>query len=101
MGVRVVATRKMHTEEFKREAVRLMVNRGERTVDQVADDVGVTSGQLYRWQGQYGGKASGKPVVTQEELTQENQRLKRENERLRQEREILKKSVAFFVKESG
>ena len=41
--------RKKYTEEFKRDAVRMMRNRGERTVAQVADDLGVQPNQLHRW----------------------------------------------------
>jgi transposase-like protein len=41
--------RKKHTTEFKRDAVRMMRNRGSRTVAQVADDLGVNSNQLHRW----------------------------------------------------
>ena len=41
--------RNKYTEEFKRDAVRLMRNRGERTVAQVADDLGVGTNQLHRW----------------------------------------------------
>jgi hypothetical protein len=37
----MVKNRKTYTEEFKRDAVRLMRNHGERTVGQVADDLGV------------------------------------------------------------
>ena len=33
--------RRKYSEEFKRDAVGLMRNRGERTVAQVADDLGV------------------------------------------------------------
>ena len=41
--------RKKHTEEFKRDAVRMMRNRGQRTVAQVADNLGVNANQLHRW----------------------------------------------------
>lgn len=41
-------TRNRHTEKFKREAVRLMLSRGERTVGDVARSVGVTEGDLPR-----------------------------------------------------
>ncbi len=37
--------RNKYTEEFKRDAVRLMRNRSERTVAQVADDLGVPTNQ--------------------------------------------------------
>jgi len=39
---------KTYTDEFKRDAVRLMRNRGKRTVVQIADDLGVTDGMLYQ-----------------------------------------------------
>jgi transposase-like protein len=45
--------RKKYTEEFKRDAVRMMRNRGERTVAQVADDLGVQANQLHRWAAMY------------------------------------------------
>jgi len=41
--------RNRHTEEFKREAVRLMLSRGERAVGDVARSIGVTEGDLHRW----------------------------------------------------
>ena len=43
-GHRVMAKkkRKKYTDEFKREAVRLMLTRGDRTVSDVAQSVGVT-----------------------------------------------------------
>ena len=39
--------RKKHTAEFKRDAVRMMRNRGSRTVAQIADDLGVNPNQLH------------------------------------------------------
>jgi transposase-like protein len=39
------------TDEFKRDAVHLMRNRGKRTVAQTSDDLGVTDGMLSRWAG--------------------------------------------------
>ena len=41
--------RRKYTEEFKRDAVRMMRNRGTRTVAEVADDLGVPSNLLHRW----------------------------------------------------
>jgi len=37
---------KTYTDEFKRGAVRLMRNRGKRTVVQIADDLDVTDGMF-------------------------------------------------------
>lgn len=44
--------RKKYTEEFKPDAVRMMRNRGDRTVGQIADDLGVGANQLHRWAAQ-------------------------------------------------
>jgi transposase-like protein len=52
--------RKKYTEEFKRDAVRLMRDRGGRTVSQIADDLGVTANQLHRWAAQYEHQAVAK-----------------------------------------
>jgi len=91
--------RNRHTEEFKREAVRLMQSRGDRTVGDVARGLGVTSGDLHRWRDKLGGSAQAKTPPA-ETVEQENKRLRKENERLKLEREILKKAAAFFAKES-
>ena len=88
-----------HTEEFKREAVRLMLSRGERTVEDVAQSIGATEGDLHRWRAKYGGSVRVTASIT-ETPEQEVKRLRKENERLRMEREILKKATAFFAKES-
>ena len=40
--------RKSYTEEFKREAVRLMESSG-RPVAQLARDLGINDNNLYRW----------------------------------------------------
>ena len=91
--------RKRHTSEFKRDAVRMMVNRGERSVAQVADDLGVRPNQLYRWSSQLEHEAKAKRNAEGETLEQENRRLRKENERLRLEKTILKKAAAFFARD--
>lgn len=92
---------KKYTEEFKRDAVRLMRNRGERTVAQVADDLGVTDGMLYRWAEKLSKASTAKRNEQGETLEQENRRLRKEVEQLRIEKAILKKAAAFFAKENG
>jgi transposase len=91
--------RNQHTEEFKREAVRLMLSRGERTVGDVARGIGATESDLHRWRDKYGGSVRVTAAIT-ETPEQEVKRLRKEVERLRVEREILKKAAAFFAKES-
>ncbi len=52
--------RKSYTEEFKREAVRLMESSG-KPVAQLARDLGINDNNLYRWRGQYGQQIQTKP----------------------------------------
>lgn len=40
---------RLHSEEFKLRAVTAVFNRGDRTVREIADDLGVSHGLLYRW----------------------------------------------------
>ena len=102
MGIQM-AKRQKYNDDFKREAVRLMENRGSKSVDAVADDLGIATSQLYTWRSKFGdtGSAKGSNDTQAEELRAENLRLKRELERVSKERELLKKSIAFFVKENG
>ena len=93
----MATTQRGYTREFKVEAVRLS-ERGEKTVAQLARDLGVPERMLYKWRHQlrehreqaFPGKGH------QSDLEEENRRLKREVELLKQEREILKKAVSIF-----
>src|SRR5262245_23102382 len=86
--------RKQYSEEFKRDAVRMMRNRGERTVAQVADDLGVNANQLHRWAAKTADEAVAKRNDHGERLEDEVRRLRKENERLQMEKAILKKAAA-------
>lgn len=93
--------RKQYTVEFKLEAVRLLLNRGERTVRDVAEGLGITANQLHRWRGRYETAVRNPAQHARETAEQaEIRRLKQDNNQLRMEREILKKAAAFFAKES-
>ena len=92
-----MATRKRHTEEFKRNAVGLMNARGNRSVTDIADDLGVAASQLYRWAQQYSAQPPAKPGPTPEELAAEVKRLRKQVERLETEKAILKKAAALFA----
>ena len=92
--------RRTFTKEFKAETVRLC-NAGERSIGQVAKNLGLTETAVRAWVKRAEIEAgSGPPgaltTVEREELT----RLRREVKRLEMEREILKKATAFFAKES-
>ena len=83
-----------YTEEFKRDAVRMMRSRGTRTVTEVADDLGVPANQLHRWAKVLDADAVAKRNEQGETVEEENRRLRKENERLRMEKAILKNAAA-------
>jgi len=89
--------KRSYSDEFKREALRLMETRGEATVAEIAQSIGVKPSQLYEWKKALGGPAEAAPI--DESVEQENERLRRENAQLRKEAETLKKSIALFVKD--
>ena len=85
-------------EAFKLEAVRILGSSG-RTIEQVADDLGVGKSTLGRWKldQDHAELMSGPHDDVHKELA----RLRRENELLRAERDLLKKATAFFAKETS
>jgi transposase len=87
-------------EEFKRDAVRLVVEEGY-TLQAAAAAVGVSDQSLRAWHAKYAPvpKPCGEQA-TVEELREENQRLRKQLRRAELEREILKKATAYFAKES-
>ena len=87
-----------YSKEFKREAVQLL-RTSDRTVPQLAKELGVSQGSLRNWANQLDvdeGKTEGLNGDERDEL----RRLRRENKVLAEEREILKKAAAFFASES-
>ena len=92
--------RKRYTDEFKRDAVRMMRDRGSRTVGQVADDLGVATNLLHQWARRFDKDAVAKRNDEGETVEQEVRRLRKEVEQLRMEKAILKKAAAFFAKDS-
>jgi transposase len=109
--------RPSYDEQFKESAIELL-ERTERSLPQVARDLGVAVVTLRGWYKKRGmakkkkGKQSGPEVATKElqrdetpaqrlaRLEREIAALRRENESLKMDREILKKAAAFFAKES-
>ena len=92
--------RRRYTEEFKREAVRL-VRESAHPVAQVARDLGIPENVLYRWRTQHRqATAQGTTCAAQRTEAEELTRLKRELARVTQERDFLKRAAAFFARES-
>ena len=92
-------TRRRYTEEFKREAVRLV--RDAHSVAQVARDLGIPEHVLYRWRVQHQqAKAHGTTRATQHAEAEALTRVKREWARVTQERDCLTRAAACFARES-
>lgn len=93
-----------YTEEFKRDAVRLVETSGKPKT-QVARELGISDRALYRWLKEYGQapepRANGQGSPSLNDLEAENKRLRREVEVLRQERDILKKAISSCSQERG
>ena len=93
---------KRYSQEFKEEAVRLLLTSG-KTAKQLGKELGVTGMSLANWREQAirngDHPEAARPVgvhVHYSVLKLENTRLKKELETVRQEREILKKSLGIL-----
>lgn len=104
---------KKYSEDYRADAVRL-VERGDRSIRAVAEDLGINHWTLRDWVRKVEmAKSRKRPVdsttpagtETAEQklarLERDDARLLKENESLRMDRDILKKAAAFFAKESG
>lgn len=93
-----------HDETYKRNAVEISL-RGDRTVKEVAAELGVSTWVLYRWRKLYGPavKGSGPAPQTMEEKDAEIRRLRAELIRMREREIVLKKSLGILSEtpESG
>jgi len=94
------STGSRYTEEFKAEAVQLARSSPERSIRQLAYELGIADQTLRNWIKQAQIDRGEREGLTSEER-EELRRLRKENRILRQEREILKKAAAFFAKENG
>jgi len=100
MSIMARRTQRQFTPEYRAEAVR-QVSLGDRTIAQVARDLGLKMQTLWGWVRQAevdAGKGDPAELTTTER--EELKQLRREVARLREEKEILKKATAFFAKEN-
>ena len=95
-----MAKRKQYTEEFKREAVRLLVTRGETPARDIARSLGVAGSQLYEWRKQYAEIEQTARNDRGESKDEELARLRKEVIQLRKEKEVLKKSALLLLRDS-
>lgn len=87
--------RRVFTEEFKRDAVRLAKERGNTS--QVARDLGVHESVLGRWKRQLDAGTENPFPGQGNPQDSEMAQLKRELARVKEENEILKKAVGVFT----
>lgn len=98
------ARREHHTPEFRAEALKAVERQPERTIAEIASELGIPKGTLADWHNKAhkrkrAAEATGVAPLSETERA-ELERLRKDNARLRVEREILKKATAFFANES-
>jgi len=84
--------------EFQRDAVAMVLDEG-RSIADVARSIGVIEGTLGNWAAKARRDRLAGQGVTADERA-DNAVLRAENAQLRGERDLLKRSLAFWVKES-
>ena len=93
-------TRRSYSQEFKKEAVKLITQKGY-TIAEASRNLGVEYSVLRRWKHQL--EQELKDVLTGEARQtkspeEEIRRLKAELERITEERDVLKKALVYFAK---
>jgi len=86
--------RRLFSEEFKREAVKLVGQPGASKAG-IARDLGIGANLLGRWcrEANVDGHAGGTEKVT----SQDYERMRRELAKVKMERDILKKALGYFA----
>jgi transposase len=95
----VGSARRKYTQEYKAEAVELVIN-SDRPIAEVARDLGINEGTLGNWVNvaRKNGTIKEKPASVDERA--ELKELREENRRLKMERDFLKKAAAWFASEN-
>ncbi len=92
--------RRSFTDEFKAEAVALVIDQGVSIVE-VAADLDLTETSLRGWvRAVEGAAAQGQATDLGSAEREELNRLRKEVKLLREERTILKKATMFFAREN-
>ena len=90
--------RTRYTDEFKAEAVKLIVEEGY-SISQAARNLDINTNMVCRWKNELTGNASQRKQAADDK--EEIRHLREEVRQLKLEKEILKKATAFFAKESS
>ncbi len=91
---------KAYPKEFREKVVQL-VQGGDRSQREVAEEFGISTDSVRRWVQQaerdQGSRQDGLRTSEREELS----RLRRENRQLKMDREILSKAATWFARETN
>lgn len=90
--------RRKFTDEFKADAVQLVV-QAERSIAQVARELGINESSLGYWVKAYRAQHPGPQVAPLPVEAARIARLEAENRRLAEENAFLKKAAAFFARQ--
>jgi len=91
------------TVEFKKSAVKLVIEQGYSR-QEAANNLGVSLSAITRWvraETQTDSKPGSKQSTLNISERAELEALRKENNRLKMERDILKKATVFFANENG
>jgi len=92
-------SRRRFSEEYKQEAVKLVLDQGVSIKD-AALDLGLGASTIDKWVRER--RAGwGTPKALTPEDREELKRLRKENRKLRLERDLLKKATAYFAKDTS
>ena len=90
---------KYHSKEFRKEAVRLVIQSG-RKIKQIADELGINNWTLKSWVKKFDKEERAALIAQGFKMSpeEENRLLKKELADIMEERDILKKAIAVFSK---
>jgi transposase len=101
-SVKEKKVQKTYDEEFKRQAVELLIHSG-RTQAQIARELGVSDYSLTLWKRAYLGHLKPAQLsaeqMSPDQMLEKIRQLQKENEYLKRQREILKKAMSILGEE--
>ena len=91
--------RNLRPDSFKKDAVRRLMARGSKTVDQLAEELGVSRSMLHRWRVQFESEVRSSAPERSQGEREEVEQLRRRLRDLEAENSLLKKAAALFAKD--